>query len=159
MTTPSRLQSRVEIGLCVWVRLARTVDELEELKNADPFTYNKLEELMEVAAEPGGLVQAGYSPDYDYQTPLQYAPDDVSEPPWMGELKTVGKKRKKKAPLVWRLYFGEPIENLTEVVACGVSFKDPEDLKGAEKQRKAVAKAMGHFKWHCSSHGLTYQPF
>lgn len=153
-----KYSSRVLRGLCHWDK-SLVEDAIEELKKSDAYTWSKIDGLMREAESNGGLPANGRKQGGDYRTPLDFAPRDVVDPPWTGELKVKGKKRKKLPPLDWRLYFGEPCEREDHVIACGIGSKAPEDLKGVEKQIKQVAKAMGRFKWYCRTHQLTYPPF
>lgn len=161
MTTPPRpYQSRVLSGLCHWVRLKPEPDAaLTELAVTDPYTWGKLDGLMREASLPGGLPAAGRKSGADYRTPLKFAPSDITDPPWIGELKVVGKRRKRLAPLDWRLYFGEPLERQDMVIAAGLGHKAPEDPKGVDKQIQQVRKAMRAVKHHCKSENCTYAPF
>lgn len=151
-------ESRVIRGLCEWQWVDAAIGEREALKTSDTFTWNALEAMMDEAAADGGFTKSR-RPAADYRIPLQYAPEKVSEPPWMGELKKTGKKRNSGAGLEWRLYFGEPEGCRDLVVVCGIWHKAPEDLRGYEKQEDSVAKAMGRFKHYCRTHKFTYPPF
>lgn len=155
-------ESRVLRGLCHWIHEPNTEKMLEDLLQEDPYTHAKFEDLIEAAGESGGLPAAGHTSGPDYRAPLDFPPPNYPNPPWLGELKAKGKKRKGgRSGLDWRLYFGEPIEREDHVVSSGLHYKVYEDssLESKKKERDAIKKAMTRFKGWSNRHGCTWHPF
>ncbi|MCV7053112.1 hypothetical protein H7H82_21400 [Mycobacterium heidelbergense] len=134
--------------------------QLDDLQNHDSFAVGALKGLREEATNPGMILTMWREP-IDYRAPIPQAPDRVVNPPWLGELKATGKRRKGKAGLEWRLYFSEPIETSNLVVACGLGWKDPAESaqEGTTRQQTSIRAAMGLFKRYCRESKQTYPPF
>lgn len=150
--------SRVHTGLCEWIDHEHLIPDLEVLRKSDPFAFADLEGLRRDSEARGGLAGAfGRTRGKDYRAPLMYLPPRVADPPWLGELKITGKPRPRKhgTRLERRLYFGEPSELSTVVVACGLGSKDPLDDHVASKQDDQIRTAMERFKHYCRLKGFT----
>lgn len=132
----------------------------DDLRSVDPYTCGILDGMM-LDATDQGMLRAIWVDSKDYRAPLARPPERVITPPWLGELKVTGKKRKRKAGLAWRLYFGEPVERAGLIVVCGLAWKDPAEsaAKGAGRQKDAIRAAMALFQRYCTANGLSYPPF
>ncbi|MEC4842627.1 hypothetical protein [Mycobacteroides chelonae] len=148
--------SRVVRGECIWEYAPKAQEGLNELLRSDSFAHGELVGLIEDSEQRGGLGKAyGRKEELDYRAPLPFAPDKAHAPPWLGELKVVGKRG-----VEHRLYFSEPDgtdENI--VVAVGYGYKERgSDLFGI-KQRDHITKVMGYTKYVFRTLGYTCRPF
>lgn len=136
-------------------------DDVAKLRQLDQFAYANLVGLQRDATDSGMRAAFWLESGLDYRAPINQAPDRVVDPPWLGELKTRGKARKRMAGLEWRMYFSEPVERTGLVVICGVGSKDPSQTRdqGAHRQEVAIRHAMLVFQRFCRAEGLTYPPF
>jgi hypothetical protein len=146
---------RVVVGNCVWEFAPAAVVALDRLQAVDPFAHGELMGLIEDSREPGGLGAAiGRDDGYDYRAPLLRLPASLKDPPWLGELKVKGKRG-----VEHRLYFSEPDDETTIVVAVGYGRKEPHDLRGSVKQRDQIRKAMEYTKYWFGVSGHPIRPF
>ncbi|WP_280426119.1 hypothetical protein [Nocardia carnea] len=148
---------RVTRGQCHWEQTPDAEENLRELRARDPFAYGNLKGQIE-ESEHGGLGRSRYREPQDYRCPLDFAPQDEPDPPWLGELKTSGRGGK----VEWRLYFGEPINRQDHVV--GVTLRDSKlsrlrPLQNRERQRRDIKQAMRYLKRYFVEHGYTWAPF
>lgn len=153
-------RSRILDGGCAWLILPEVQSQLDDLQKRDSFVVGSFKGLREDATNPG-MVRAIWDDPIDYRAPIPQAPDRVVNPPWLGELKATGKRRKRKAGLEWRLYFSEPTETSGLVVACGLGWKDPSESAqdGTTRQQTAIRGAMRLFQRYCKHNQLTYPAF
>ena len=148
--------SRVIRGECIWEYSPVAVEALDGLLAADAFAHGELMGLIEDSQEPGGLGAAINRDDgYDYRAPLPFPPWQLTDPPWLGELKVKGKRG-----IEHRLYFSEPVDtDDNRVVAVGYGRKDPRDLRGPIKQRDHIRKAMEYTRYWFRTQGYGIRPF
>lgn len=153
------LGRRVEVGRCRWITPSpEYAKAAAELQKSDPYAWETLAEQIEASQQAGGLRVAGFRQPGDYRCPLEYAPKDVVAPPWIGEFKANGNGKKPlkwpKTEPMWRLYFGEPVNERRAIVAVSLLRKWT-----ASRQRGDVAKSMKLLKAHFGHHGHTWAPF
>jgi len=148
--------NRVVRGKCHWHHTPDVRDGLDNLLRQDPFAHGNIKGQIE-ECEGSGLGRSPYRDPQDYRCPLKFAPPDVTDPPWLGELKASGKKGKQ-----WRLYFGEPINYQDHVV--GVTLRDSKlnslnRFQNSHRQKQHIRQAMKFLKTFFKEHGYEWAPF
>ncbi|WP_280508003.1 hypothetical protein [Nocardia flavorosea] len=148
---------RVTRGQCHWEHTPDADKGLNELLARDPFAYGNLIGQIE-ESERGGLGRSRYRQPQDYRCPLDYAPKDEPDPPWLGKLKASGIGRKTE----WRLYFGEPVNRQDHVV--GVTLRDSKlgrlnPLQNHDRQRRDIKQAMRYLRKFFTERGYLWAPF
>jgi hypothetical protein len=129
---------------------------LARLLQRDPFAHGNIQGQIQ-EAKGRGLGFSQYREPQDYRCPLDYAPDDEPDPPWLGELKASGIKR-----VEWRLYFGEPINYQDHVV--GITLRDSKlgrltTIQNQARQKSHIKQAMRFLKTYFTLHGYHWAPF
>ncbi|MFB7876818.1 hypothetical protein ACFC06_16305 [Nocardia sp. NPDC056064] len=147
---------RVVRGGCTWHHTPDSDAGLASLRSADPFAFGNLRGQIE-ESEKRGLGSSTYREPVDYRCPLEFAPKDEPDAPWLGELKAGGKKG-----VQWRLYFGEPINHAALVV--GVSLRDSKwsrltAAQNSSRQRQHIKQAMRFLKSYFRSQGYLWAAF
>lgn len=157
-TTPSRVVQ----GACTWEDSPQLIRDFAALSDEDEFGTMSLLELRDATCGPRGLSRARR--DRDYRVPLAPPRDGakVIDPPWMGELKALGKPVSRRGTRPWelRLYFGEPVEGETTrlCVGLGVGKKDPRDRRAGRRQADHIRRLMVYLKKYFAERGYTSRP-
>ncbi|MFD3591479.1 hypothetical protein ACFWU5_02035 [Nocardia sp. NPDC058640] len=147
---------RVIRGGCAWRHTPDADAGLAQLRASDPFAFGNLQGQIQ-ESENSGLGSSTYRAPVDYRCPLEFAPTNEPDAPWLGELKASGKKGTQ-----WRLYFGEPINH--QVLVVGISLRDSKRAKlsvvqNRGRQRQHITQAMRFLKTYFRSQGFRWAPF
>ena len=154
----SRYRSRVLDSGCAWSVLIDEVGpQFAEFRRRDSFAWSDLLGMRQDAAEMG-MAKAVWQERADYRIPINHSPDDVTNPPWLGEFKILGRERRGRARFDYRMYFSEPVEEPGLVIVCGLGWKNPAESKHQtqQRQRADISRAMRRFQRFCREQRFTY---
>lgn len=144
--------NRVLRGSVHWCETPKCTTELEGMKEEDRFAWNGMVALFEDAAGDGIDLD-----ESQVRCPLEFAPPQATDPPWMGELKVPNKPRTRH----WRLYFGEPVNMQDHVVKVSLWSKHNHwsERDSSAWQRASIDRAMKRLKWYFLEEGYEWSQF